>query len=183
MCSLNLPNLPELADDGTEDLFGVPQVLEQESLGGGELFAQNSFDDTEVLAQPHLTFLNRVERAHKLELDDKVDKSGSFLEERVAGRLDQEPVECEISVQDFSNLGLPLLNELIRLGPNGFEGVSPLIGEPLVEKLSQGEHFDHFPELPHLCDALVAECRDLPLLPLLFCEQAKRHHFQPSEFQ
>ena len=76
-------------------------MLYQCAFGRSQVSAQNRADDPEMLAQPKTALGERVERADELELDDQVDKSGALLEERVAGRLDQESVEAQIDVQDF----------------------------------------------------------------------------------
>ena len=74
-------SLPELADDGGENLLGESQVFDQGAFGGSQVSAQNRVDDPEVLAQPKLALSDRVKRADKLELNDEVDEPGTFLKE------------------------------------------------------------------------------------------------------
>jgi hypothetical protein len=73
--------LSALAHDVAQDLLRGAQVLQQESPGRGEIFAQNCVDDLEMLANAQFALLNRVKRAQKLKLDDEVDESSTFLEE------------------------------------------------------------------------------------------------------
>ena len=76
-------------------------MLCQCAFGGSQVSVQDRVDDPEVLAQPKPALGNGVKRADELELDDEVDKTGALLEERVAGRPDQEAVEAKIDFQDF----------------------------------------------------------------------------------